>query len=309
MKRTLLSLTLFCFVVTLAHSSDFAIQEVNGKHIDVSFKDRVVFRLMTANDVSTPELAHETYKVYGHVMDPLDPDNKGTITKGAGHKFTHHRGIFIGWARAQVEGVGGVDTWHMKDGVRQHFIKTLVEDSGDDHATLSVAIAWVKGDAPLLDEERTFVIHRPTDSGALMIDAWSKVTASAGDVVLKGDPEHAGLQFRAHQDVAANKSSKYIFPNDMKPGKDGDKDIPWAAMQCKVADRSYHVQHMSHPSLPKGNIYSAYRDYGRFGAYFVKNLDKGQSSTFKARFYISPGEFPDNAVEAMDGRYKDYIGE
>lgn len=285
----------------------FTISETPGEHVDVAYNGRVVFRLMTANDTSTEARAHETYKVYAHVMDPLDPENKRTLTKGAGHKFTHHRGIFVGWAKANVDGVGGVDTWHMKNGVRQHFAGIAQQEAGDEAATFTANIQWVKGDDLLLSEQRSFVIHSPEESGAILIDTFSTVLASTGKTELKGDPEHAGLQFRAHEAVAQNKSASYLFPDGMKPGKNGDPDIPWAAMSFKIDDRDYHVQHMSHPSLPKGNIYSAYRDYGRFGAYFVKTVEKNETATFHVRFYISPGTFPADAESAMQTRYDEYV--
>ncbi len=291
------------------HAADFAVKDVSAKHIDVTYKGKAVLRLMTANDTSDEKVAHETYKVYAHVMDPLDSDNERTLTKGAGSQYTHHRGIFIGFARAEVEGVGGVDTWHMKDGVRQHFQKIIKQEVGADSATLVVEIAWVKGDKPLLSEERTFVVHKPEASGAVLIDKFSKITATAGNTKLKGDPEHAGLQFRASADVVKNKSAKYLFPEGMKPGNGGTKDMPWAAMTFKVGEDDYHVQHMSHPTIPKGNVYSAYRNYGRFGAYFVKDLAKGESATFKVRFYISPGTFSEVAAEEMEERYVDYASE
>ena len=83
--------------------------------------------------------------------------------------------------------------------------------------------------------------------------------------------------------------------------------MPWAAMTFMIEDRAYHVQHMSHSTLPKGNLYSAYRDYGRFGAYFRKTLGKDESATFRVRFYISPGAFPDDAAAAMKRRYAEYV--
>lgn len=292
-----------------ASAADFAIQETAGEHIDVLYQDRVVLRLMTANDVSDDKAAYETYKVYAHVMDPTDSDNQRTLTKGAGDQFTHHRGIFLGFSRTDIAGVGGVDTWHMKNGVRQQFAKIVKQETGDDQATLTVSVDWVKGDQPLLSEARTFVVHKPEQNGAVLIDMISQVTATAGDTVLKGDPEHAGLQYRAHEEVVKNKSAKYLFPEGGKAGNGGTKDMPWAALTYQAHGNDYHVQHMSHPSLPKGNVYSAYRDYGRFGAYFVEELDKGETATFKVRFYVSPGTFPDGAVEAMNARYDAYVAE
>ena len=292
-----------------ADAADFTIREEPGQHIDVSYKDRVVLRLMTANDTSDEKAAHETYKVYAHVMDPTDPKNERTLTKGAGSQYTHHRGIYIGFSKANVEGVGGVDTWHMSNGVRQQFGEIVKQDTSDDQATLTVTVNWVKGDQPLVSEQRTFIVHQPEENGAVMIDTISTITATVGDTVLKGDPEHAGLQYRAHEDVVQNKSAKYLFPEGAKPGSGGTKDMPWAAMTYQAHGNDYYIQHMSHPSLPEGNIYSAYRNYGRFGAYFVKELAKGDSATFKVRFYISPGTFPEGAAAEMNKRYEEYVAE
>ncbi len=287
-------------------STAFSITQTKGKYIDVAYQSKPILRLMVANDTSDGKKAQQTYKVYAHVMDPLDPKGRRRLTKGAGDQYTHHRGIFVGWSRAKVEGVGDVDTWHMK-GVRQHFTKILKKRSGPSSATLSVAIDWVKGDQPLMSEVRTFVVHTPGANGAVLIDQSSTITAAVGRTVLKGDPEHAGMQFRAHEAVVKNKSAKYLFPKGKRPGKKGDKDLPWAAMSFMIEDRAYFVQHMSHPTLPKGNVYSAYRNYGRFGAYFSKELNKGDSATFRVRFYISPGAFADDAGKAMKQRYADYV--
>lgn len=284
----------------------FTITHEKGKHIDVCFGKRPVLRLMVANDTSDDKLAQQTYKVYAHVMDPLDRAGRRRLTKGAGDLYTHHRGIFIGWSKATVEGVGGVDTWHMK-GVRQQFVKILDQTSRAESATLSVAIDWVKGDQLLLSEVRTFVVHKPATDGGVLIDHASTITATVGKTVLKGDPEHAGMQFRAHEAAVKNKSAKYLFPDGKKPGNKGDRDMPWAAMTFMIEDRAYSVQHMSHPTLPKGNVYSAYRDYGRFGAYFQKTLNKDEAATFKVRYHISPGAFPADAEASMARRYAAYV--
>lgn len=284
--------------------SAFTIEHTEGRHIEVAYGEKPILRLMLANDTSDEKQAHETYKVYAHVMDPLDPKGERRLTKGAGSQFTHHRGIFIGWSQANIEGAGKVDTWHMK-GNRQHFAKILKQETSPDSATLSVQIDWVKGELLLLKEVRTFVLSKPGAQGEILIDQSSTITATTGKTQLAGDPEHAGLQFRAHEDVSGNKSAKYMFPAGKKAGNGGDKDMPWVAMTFDIAERTYHVQHMSHPSIPKGNIYSAYRDYGRFGAYFVKTLEKDESATFKVRFFISPGAAGSEAD--MNQRYADYV--
>ncbi len=49
---------------------------------------------------------------------------------------------------------------------------------------------------------------------------------------------------------------------------------------------------MSAPTNPKGTRWSAYRDYGRFGAYPKAAVKSGESLTLKYRFLIAYGDMP-----------------
>jgi len=310
MKKILLITTVGFLSLISGNAADgFSISEKKGESVTVDYNGRGIIQLVTKNDKSSAEKAHETYKVYLHVMDPLDGAGKKVITKGAGDKFTHHRGIYIGWSKAKIAGKA-YDTWHMKDGVRQEFVKIISQKATAATASFTAAINWVDGDEVLLTEERFFEVRKLDEDGAFILDTVSKITATKADTELNGDPEHAGLQFRAAEEVVANKSAKYLFPSGKMNDKEVKKthDMPWAAMTFNTGGNDYHVQHMSHPSLPKPVRYSAYRDYGRFGSFFVKNLKKGESATFKVRFYISPGRFPGSIGEDCKRRYENYSG-
>lgn len=301
-KSTILSLTSFA-CASLA-SAQFKIEETPGKHIDVlGPQGKQVARVMTAHDPSTPESLHETYKVYTHIFDP---EGKAPITKGAGGKFTHHRGIYIGWSKTKIGGSKQVDSWHMK-GCVQVYQKIVSQEATDDHATLTVLIHWQTNDGDVfIKEERTQTFRRLKDSdGAyLMVDFHSDLTPTTADVELNGDPEHAGCQFRPSNEVVGNKSAKYLFHKDGLNLKK-DKDLPWAALSFQLGDKSYFVQHISSPTLPKGNTYSAYRDYGRFGAYFVTTVKKGETLNADYRFIIGAGGLPSR--EASQKRFEESV--
>ena len=118
----------------------------------------------------------------------------------------------------------------------------------------------------------------------------SKLTAVRGDVQLWGDPEHAGIQYRPANEVD-KKLTKYVFPKGVETVK-GTKDMPWAAENYTLAGKQYGVVHLNSKSNPKGTIYSAYRDYGRFGAFFEKEVKQGESLTVNYGFLIVDGELP-----------------
>jgi len=267
----------------------FTIKDTAGAHTDILFGGRIVTRYMYADDTSTPEKAHATYKVYNHVFDA---EGKAPITKGAGGKFTHHRGIFIGWSRTSAGG-RRADTWHMK-GCRHKHQKLLVQTAGPSAARTVALIHWndAKGQ-PLMTERRQVTVYAQPAPAIMLMDFRSTLMSPDGEVTLAGDPEHAGCQYRPHNDVTKNKGDKattYAFYKESIKGKGQfEKDMPWACMSYSLAGQRYNVQHMSHPTVPKGNTYSAYRDYGRFGAYCTTKVVADKPLVLRYRYYVGTG--------------------
>lgn len=262
-------------------------KDTEGKHLDVVSDGKVVVRYMYEHDTSTKETHHETYKPYLHVFDA---EGKKPITKGAGGKFTHHRGIFIGWSKIQANGKS-YDRWHMKGGdiVHQKFAKQEVKDGS---AVFTSVTHWMdEKETAFLEEARTFTITEGVHGGRVMVDLHTKLSPVSGDVFLKGDPEHAGVQYRPANEVDTKKT-KYLFPNGVTK-VNGVKDLPWAAENYTLDGQEYGVVHMNAASNPKGTVYSAYRDYGRFGAFFQKDIKQGESLVVNYGFLILDGKLPE----------------
>jgi hypothetical protein len=261
-------------------------KDEKGEHLDVISDGKVLVRYMYEHDTTDKTTHHNTYKPYLHVFDK---EGKKPITKGPGGQFTHHRGIFIGWSKIGFEGKK-YDRWHMKGGdiVHQKFSKQ--EAKGDAAAFTSVT-HWMDGDGKaFIEEERSFTVSAGAHGGRALIDFQSKLTPIRGDVQLKGDPEHAGIQYRPANEVD-KKLTKYVFPKGVEKVK-GTKDMPWAAENYTLAEKQYGVVHLNSKSNPKGTVHSAYRDYGRFGAFFEKDVKQGESLTVNYGFLIVDGELP-----------------
>ena len=288
-------------IPVVAHADDF--KDVKGKHLDVMQEDKARLRYMYEFDNSSKDKALETYKVYYHVMDESGEDS---ITKGAGHQFTHHRGIFLGWNKVACKGVNS-DLWHMGGGAVQKHNKILTQEADKAKSVLSTQIDWFMkdGETKCIEEIRTVTVYH-TDDAHLLMDFESKLKAIEGDVTLAGDPEHAGFQYRPHQNVFENKSAKYLFHQAGIDPKE-DKDLPWVAETYDLRGEKYTVQHMNHPDNPKGAIYSAYRDYGRFGCFVETAIKQGETLTLKYRIRITLGEAP--SVDEMNTQYSQFIKE
>ncbi len=275
------------------------IDTVEGKYVDVLQDGKTIARFMCEHDTSTKEKRHDTYKPYLHVMAA---DGKTPITKGPGGQFTHHRGIFLGWNKIGFQGKT-FDLWHMK--TSEIIFKGVEESKSDSKATMvKVRLHWMDTDGNvIIDEVRSMTFHHTDDKALFLADFVCELTAPNGDVSLKGDPEHAGFQFRPSDEVSKNKSSKYVFHAEGINPK-ADKDLPWVGLNYKLGEKSYSVQHMNHPSNPKGSIYSAYRDYGRFGSFPATNIKKGETLTLKYRIRITEGEMPER--EMLAGEFAKY---
>ncbi len=264
----------------------FTLKDEPGKALDIYLNGRLKARYMYAHDKSTPERLHETYKPYLHVFDA---QGKVSITKGPGGKYTHHRGICIGWNKILFKGKH-YDRWHMKGGeiVHQDFLRKA---ASSNKAVFTSLTHWNdEAGQAIIREERTMTFRRAPRSMRLMIDFETKLLASGGDVFLDGDPEHAGVQYRPANEVVAAETV-YVFPRDRADPKQ-DLDYPWVGETYTLNGQRHSVVHMNHPDNPSGTKYSAYRDYGRFGAFFTKEIKAGQTLTLKYRFLIADGEMP-----------------
>lgn len=284
--------------VTAADGPAFQLKDAKGDHLDVVYRGKPIRRFMYALDLSSGDRRHETYKPYLHVFNP---SGEQPITKGAGGQYTHHRGIFRGWSKLQLEGKR-FDTWHMKNVVQEH-LRFEEMKAQKDKATFTSVIRFRTDDGKtLLEESRTMSFLSPPEGAYASIDVTSKVNATEGTILLDGDPEHAGLQFRPANEIESSKT-KYCFPQENADPKK-DRDYPWVAESYVVDGHPYNVIYLNHPENPKGAVFSAYRPYGRFGAWFKSEVTKGQTETTRVRFIITEGDMP--SPEFIQKQYNAY---
>lgn len=289
----------------LTHSSPAApqgyqLQDRPGESLDVLQGGKLLARYMYAYDMSTSARRNETYKPY---LQVFDAEGENAITKGAGGELPHHRGIFIGWNKLTVGGKS-IDRWHMKGGEQIHR-KFLTQKASPQGATFTSLVEWTGKDQSevALKEERTFSFQPAHSPFYSIIDTTSKLIAVGGETVLNGDPEHAGLQFRPASEID-RAATTFFFPGN--PDLKKDRDLPWFGGSFTIRGKRYSVVYLNHPSNPKGAAVSAYRDYGRFGAYFNDTIPAGGEKTIRARFLISEGEMP--ASDVIQKAWNEYAG-
>jgi hypothetical protein len=273
----------------------FRFVDESDKHLDLLFGDRPVTRFMYAFDPD-PKQRFMTAKPFTHVYDAA---GQKIITSPGGDPYPHHRGIFLGYSKVQPAGGRSNNFW----GMRSAWQRTKKLELQSQGPVLGRMAAWILWEAPnekaVLREERVITVFRRKPP-ELLLEFVSTLTSQGGDVVLDGDPEHAGCQFRAHPDVAKNqKETRYLLPPGMKEGRKGTRDMPWAVMSFALSGSRFYVAQLNHPNNPAGTIFSANRKYGRFGAFPKATVKADKPLTLRYRFFVREGETPLTVEEAQ----------
>lgn len=289
----------------------FAWKDAAGDYAEVSLGKRPVLRYMyKALDESSKDARSQTFKIFHHLYDPK---GERLVTKGPGSLFTHHRGIFYGFNKVTYGDKKACDVWHCTGDAFQSHEKFLLSEGGPVFGRHRVAVAWHGvGKEVFATEERDLTVY--SLPGGTLLEFASEVTALIAPVKLDGDPQHAGFHFRAAAEVAEKtaKQTYYIRPDG--PGKFGETrnwpghkehiNLPWDAMCFLMNDQRYTVAYLDRPDNPKEARFSE-RDYGRFGSYFQKTLEKDEKLSVRYRLWLQEGEMKGDEVARLSADFVD----
>jgi len=285
-----------------------------GHYSELRLGDRSVMRYMYQElDESSPEQRFLTYKVFHHLFDPT---GKQLVTNGPdGHHpyefdqilFPHHRGIFYAFNRCSYEGVDRADVWHCQGDDHQSHQGVSQTDVGPVLGRHRVEVGWHgKGKQEFAREHRELSAFNLPDGQ--LIEFASRLESQVGPVKLDGDPQHAGFQFRAHNEVAADTKDQTYYVRVDGAGKPGETrnwpqdsaevDLPWKGMSFVVGGERYTAVYLDMPSNPKESRFSE-RDYGRFGSYFEYELDEDRPLQVRYRLWLQKGELSPEAITAL----------
>lgn len=288
----------------------FSWKDTPADHLDLLFDGRKVMRYVYLRDTSTLQRSFETNKVFHHVFDA---QGKKLLTNSDPKAlYPHHRGLFIGWQKVTCRDEG-YDFWGMsRNNTAQVHQKFLEQTTGPILARSKALIHWNDKDGnPIIAEERQTTAFRQKEPSILLLEFKTTLKAAKDTVLLHSNNpakavEHGGIQYRPHNDVAkGSKRSKthtesiaeedkvkYLFHVDsVNPKK--VFDLPWVAMSHGLNGKHYTIQHINHPANPKPTFYSAYRAYGRFGAYFEKQIKVGKPLTLCYYIWVIESKMPE----------------
>ncbi|MFM1769510.1 MAG: hypothetical protein RJA22_2039 [Verrucomicrobiota bacterium] len=238
------------------------------------------------------------YGVEGELLTNGGLDKEGKPT-GA---FPHHRGIYIGWnqIRSELGGMDGkgkgFDLWHLNNGGRMEVQKVERLETGVEGVRFAATVVWrggkkdASGSDVLLSEVRTFDITQP--GGRTQVNVHFELKA-ARDLRLEGDLQHAGVHFRASNEVSQRAAETAYLWEPPLPGPGGkvsSKDLKWCRLVFPIGQRWYAATEINAPTNPVEEL--SWRDYGRFGFFFKRALQKDEVLKLDYRFLIEPAEAP-----------------
>jgi len=292
----------------------FTWRDQPGHHTDLLIGERkIVTYHYERLDESTPASRVRTYKVFHHVFSPNgDRVVTGGLSEDPKVHSPHHRGIFYGFNRITYGEGERADTWHCIDGAFQQHERFLASEQGPVLARHRAAISWHGRDAAFAEEERELTAYDVP--GGLLIEFASRLRSLSGRVRIDGDPQHAGFQFRAHNDVDAYTTNETIFirPDGIgKPGEtrnwdpqthQGPVNMPWNAMSFVLDRKRYTVAYLDRPENPKEARFSE-REYGRFGSYFEYTIEKDKPLIVNYRLWLQEGLMQPADVALSSGNF------
>jgi hypothetical protein len=300
--------------VAPARGTEFGWQDQSGHHTDLKLGERTLIRYHYERfDPSTPVSRERTYKVFHHVFSPKgDRIITGGLLDDPKVHSPHHRGIFYGFNRITYGNGQRADTWHCIDGAFQQHERFLASEAGPVLGRHRVEISWHGKDAAFAVEDREVTAYQVP--GGHLLEFASRLRTASGRVRIDGDPQHAGFQFRAHNDVDAYTTNQtiYVRPDGVgKPAEtrnwepqtqQGPVNLPWNAMSFVLGGMRYTVAYLDHPRNPKDARFSE-REYGRFGSYFEYTIEKDKPLLVNYRLWVQEGLMQPNEVDALSHNF------
>jgi hypothetical protein len=275
-------------------------------------------------DDGSPERRKATYKVFHHIYSP---NGDRLLTKGPGGLFPHHRGIFFGFNRISYGENQQADVWHCNKGESQ-INRKLVVTSNPVFGQSRSLIDWNGRDGkPFAKESRELTAIKLDN--ATVIDFRTSLVSLVDQLKLDGDPQHAGVQFRASQ-LVPDKTKHLTYYNrpdgQSAPGKfrnwsnkKNESDInkshinlPFLAMTIAVPNSKtdgqksknsvYTIAYLSDDANPKPSRFSE-RDYGRFGSYFEATVVTEAPLNLHYRYWVLDGASKTNTIQNLSDQF------
>jgi len=262
------------------------------------------------------------YPIHGPEQMPMTRNWPIRESENEERDHPHHQSLWF-----EHGAMNGVDFWTQgpKAGKTVHSEFTEIKP-GRDVGVIRSKNNYVAPDGSVVcTDDRTLRVFNRRDDR--MFDFEVTLHASNGDLVL-GDTKEGTMAIRLNETMrlAPNKSNQgkptghIVNSEGLRDGATWGKRAAWVDYSGPVNGRTAGVAIFDHPDNPRHPTWWHVRDYGLFAANpfglhdFEKKpagsgnltIPKGQSLTFRYRFYLHRGDEREGRVA---DRYREYIAE
>ncbi len=246
-----------------------------------------------------------TFKTFHHLFAP---GTRTPLTKATGGLYPHHRGISAAWNQVEVAG-RRLDFWHGRNGESQRYDGPVARSSvgGVTDGAHGARLHWCDRDGNVVVvEERCWRVVAG-DEGHTVVDFELRLRAGGAPVALRGDPHHAGFQFRAVADVEATKTTFLRPAVANAEGNDVWSACPWIAGAFAVGGRDYIVAILS--AATPANARTSTRAYGRFGPCVPLDLTTDATAVLRYRLVAFDVAATPGAIdrERLEAEWRAYV--
>jgi hypothetical protein len=257
--------------------------------IDVIHGTRKVYRYQ---DIHDPAKSGETRRPFNHIYG----SDGGYISKGNEGEHPHQRGVMMGW------NVNGHGYWTNGGGTLQlhKAYDAALDVSGPVFSRVSSTISWQHNKVEEIVETRT-VEAWWVKPGVTLLDFRYVLSEPAGkSFSLEGEGAHAGMQFRAGDEVNLNREDSllgakhYSQEGPFRTGANYVGKGHWIAQLFPIRGIKYVGLVMDHLDNPKPTEFPS-RDYGRFGVFFNHVQPAGKPLPLYYRFLFADRSVQDTA--------------
>jgi len=259
------------------------------------------------------------YPVLGPGGAPMTRNWPMKEAEGEERDHPHHRSLWYSHGA-----VNGFDFWAegSKSGQILHD-KFLEVRDGAEIGIIRSANRWVAPDGEVvITDERVFRVYARPDHERLFD---FEVTLKAGEKdVVFGDTKEGAMAIRVNEEMRLTRgkgqrgAGHIVQSTGVRDGATWGKRADWCDYYGPVHGKTVGIAIFDHPSNPKHPTWWHVRDYGLFAANpfgvhdFEKRAEgagnlaipKGESITFKYRFYMHEG---DDQKAKVAERYQEYV--
>jgi hypothetical protein len=229
--------------------------------------------------------------------------------------YAHPHTLLYAFDKVTLDDGRECDIWNGKPGdTHQAHTGFSATEVGRVVARQRVTIEWRGPKKEVFAKEEREITAYNFGPRGTMIDFVSRLITAGGVVKLRGDPNSAGLQFRAHDAVKESAKQTYFIRPDGKgalgetrttdPKAKKEAAPLWEACSYLVDNKRYTAAVLAHPRNP-ARVHWSESDSGYLGCSFDWDLTEKKPLIVTYRIWLQNGEMTVERIDTLSKVFRE----